>query len=101
MDAAITAFHRSHSEFSEALDIAKNAGLGDDKGLGLLTKLRDQVGAIDDVMAKQKTLPTLTEVQAVATLANEYTAHGIELGKKHLKEGLPGHGEGGSAYKIK
>lgn len=101
LSAATSSLAQSSDYFANALRIAKENGLGDEKGLQLLTTLQENTAALHSTISTQKHLPELEQLQAIALTIAEYNLHGIELSKQHLDGHYHGHAQGGEAFVIK
>lgn len=97
IDEAIKYLGESQSNFTEALDMAKSLGLGDDKGLGYLTQLIERTQSLK-AQLEANSLPNLDEIHETTSLVVSYTQYGMELSMKHLEMGVSGHGKGGVKF---
>ncbi|ANL84616.1 hypothetical protein [Rhizobium phaseoli] len=100
IEQAAIELKNSSDAFGRSLKLAQAYNLGDEKGLALLKRLSEGVTKLYETIEFDRALPTLSSLQAVAKDINEFTAYGIELSNKHLGMKMPGHGSGGSDYKI-
>ena len=95
---AIKLLAGSANEVERSLVLAKEYGLGDDKGLTLLSQLQESLNSSRQVMSDEGKLPDLKTMHNIARAINEYVEHGITLSVNHLGKGLEGHGTGGIQF---
>ncbi len=98
-ERAIKTLGESVEAYANALKIAEEVGLGDEKGLGLLNALLNQTKRLHGQL-ENGNLPELKEFHATTKAVMQYTQYGVELSNKHLRDGLEGHGEGGQKFKL-
>ena len=80
---------QSAGEIDASLELAREYNLGDEQGLGLLERIRENVASFYQSLSEGN-LPSLGTMQATAELIGEFVQHGIVLSQRHLEGGSTG-----------